>query len=226
MTNAQENIAKTVLYIIALIGLIPVALLGSMMFRQTASLNETLSSLLNQPAIPITFAILFALGCGICIYLARKRLLILLLPLLFVALNPLWIGTAQTGQTATPPFYYGQTQPGEGFERYNSDAWKIRIDYPQSLQDKLKASGKKPIVMASIGGNGFHWFINNLGIYPYTNADKSKDWWHGFELYFKNLDHIHTIGHGTTSKPIIKSPLDWPISQQWFISYTVIIPED
>ncbi|MEZ5479450.1 MAG: hypothetical protein R3E95_18785 [Thiolinea sp.] len=228
MKHAQDAIASIVLYVIALIGLLPLALLGVRLFRQPEALHAALETLAGQTAIPVIFAILFALGCGLCVYLARKILLVLLLPLLLIALMPLWQAlSSPPPDPAPPPFHYGQTQPGEGFKIYAKDTWNIRITYPPDLQQQLKTSGKQPIVLASLGGNGKHRLINNLSIFPYTREDNTTDWWHGVELYFKNVDHRHALERGGITTPSRhEAPPEWPVANQWFISYVVIIPGD
>ena len=231
--NKRKQVVKIVLYITALIGILPAIIIGIQYYNIIAQpVLSDLSTWLAHPALPAVFAILFSLGAALSIYLARKWFLILLLPLLYLALVPLFIAVDQQQSTQEPFLYYGQTEPGEGFNRYSKDSWTIKVEYPEPIKKAIKRLGKKPIIMTSLGGNGRHWEAAGFNaVYPFnyqeTLKGKPQNWRDGFSHFFQVRNHHHELkGHRRQTTPLItKSPLDWPVKYKWFDSYIIVIPQ-
>ena len=227
MDKRRKQVATIVLYIVSLIGILPALILTTSYFGNIpdstvpllSSITQQLSSLLT-PTMPVVFALLFILGVGLSIFLARKWFLILLLPLLYLALMPFF--TALDKKASQPFVFYGQTEPGVGFERYITYAWSIQITYPEHVKKRIKLYGKQPIVTASLGGRTEHWMASGVNsIYPYEI--NKTDWSSGFSLYLQNLQHTHRGNNKKTDRTAFRY---LPEKLDWFVSYIVVIPED
>lgn len=229
MDNQRKQVARIILYLIILLGIIPAALTASNSVFSTDTFLNKYSPLTDfqHPTTPAVFALLFILGSGLAVYLSKKLYLLLLLPLLYLAIVPLMPTEAKQDKTSAPFAFYGQTEPGKGFKKYKDDTGlSIEIEFPEAVKQKIIASGKRPIILTTLSG-GLSWtFTGTNALYPLTKNKVKQDWSSGFKLYLRSTGHKHSYGHGTTTKTTHSKIISWPKKHGWFISYAVFLSEE
>lgn len=82
----KNTIANSALYLIALIGLLP---LGIAITKMTLGLSVGMHDIIHTNSAPLIFCLLFLAGLYLCFIIGSKQKMILLLPLLCMAILPL-----------------------------------------------------------------------------------------------------------------------------------------
>lgn len=229
MEKERMQVARAILYLIILLGIIPTALIASNFVFSTDHSPDEYSPLtyFQHPATPAVFALLFILGSGLAVYLSKKLYVVLLLPLLYLAIVPLMPTQTKQDQPNGPFTFYGQTEPGKGFKSYSKDrGLRIEVEFPEAVKQKIIASGKRPIILTTLSGE-WSWTVTGTNaLYPLRKNKVKQDWSSGFVLYLRSTDHKHSFGHGTTTKQTHSKIISWPKKHGWFISYAVILSEE
>ncbi|MEZ5534526.1 MAG: hypothetical protein R3F02_02775 [Thiolinea sp.] len=118
-------------------------------------------------------------------------------------------------------FYAGNTEPGQGFNRYptNKDkqqsGWFIKIPYPIAVKEKLETNDVMPIIMTSLGGSSSQWAVlGTSNIYSMGGALKHPD---GFTLYLRP-DEVSAYAPD-------HEIWGFPKKYDWHINYIIVFEE-
>lgn len=128
--------------------------------------------------------------------------------------------TEQVEKLLSNQVFVGKTEPKIGFKKYiaqspnaTQSGWFIEIPYPQAVKDIVDATGKRPVITVSVGGQSRHVSVQGTSsVYTLGGAVKHPN---GFSVILRPENFkssTHTSDHEVWSHPV---------NHSWYINYMI-----